>query len=301
MAKTANVLRAPHLAAPTRRGWLTRRRRRYLHTLIALAAIVLGASVVLLPLVWMITTSLKGQMDVYVFPPQWIPHPVRWENYRELWRVAPFGRYLLNSTFVAGLSVFGSVLSCSLAAYSFARLRCPGRDLIFLALLSTMMLPAAVTTVPTFIVFQKLAWLNSFKPLIVPAFFGNAFYIFLLRQFFRTIPLDLEDAARLDGASTLRIFTGIILPLSKPALVTVAIFSFIDSWNDFFNPLLYLDSEEKYTIALGLANFLGSDRVGPQMHLLMGASFIATLPVLIIFFLAQRLFMRGIVFTGVKG
>src|SRR5262249_34994758 len=157
-----------------------------------------------------------------------------------------------------------------------------------------------VTTIPTFIIFERLDWLNSFKPLIIPSFFGNAFNIFLLRQFFRTLPLDLEDAARLDGASTFRIFVNIVLPLSKPALVTVAIFTFIWSWNDFFNPLLYLKSEEKYTVALGLLNFTGSDRVGPQMHLLMAASFVSTLPVMVVFFIAQRLFVKGMAFSGIK-
>ncbi len=288
--------------APTaRRRLLTRAQRRRLQTSAALIAIVAGAVVIMFPLVWMISTSLKQPQDVFLLPPQWIPAPPQWRNYREVFDAAPFGRYLLNSVFVSGFSVLGSVLSCSLAAYGFARLRFPGRDVIFLVLLSTLMLPAAVTTVPTFIVFQKLDWLNSFKPLIVPSFFGNAFSIFLLRQFFRSIPLDLEDAARLDGASTLRIFTGIVLPLSKPALVTVAIFSFIWSWNDFFNPLLYLNSEEKYTVAIGLLNFTGSDRVGPQMHLLMAASFLATLPVMIVFFIAQRLFVKGMVFSGIKG
>jgi len=202
---------------------------------------------------------------------------------------------------VSGCAVVGSVLSCSLAAYSFARLRSPGRNLIFMALLATLMLPGAVTIVPTFIVFQKLDWLNTFKPLIVPSFFGNAFFIFLLRQFFMTVPLELEDAARIDGASSLQIFIRIMLPLAKPALVTVAIFAFIGSWNDFFYPLIYLNSEDMYTVALGVANFRGSARVGPQMQLLMAASFLATVPVLIVFFLAQRLFIQGIVFSGIKG
>ena len=288
-------------ATPARGALLSRAWRRRLQTLAALVAIAAGAVVIVTPLAWMVSTSLKRQMEVYVFPPQWLPAPPQWDNYAEIFRAVPFDRYLLNSALVSGLSVAGSVLSCSLAAYGFARFRFPGRNLIFVLLLSTLMLPDTVTIVPTFIVFQKLDWLNSFKPLVVPAFFGNAFFIFLLRQFFRTIPSDLEDAARLDGAGTLRIFTSIILPLSKPALVTVAIFSFIGSWNDYLRPLLYLNTEDMYTIAIGLANFTGSDRVGPQMHLLMAASFVATVPVLVIFLVAQRLFIRGIVFSGIKG
>jgi multiple sugar transport system permease protein/sn-glycerol 3-phosphate transport system permease protein len=267
----------------------------------AFVVILAGAAIIVLPLAWMISTSLKRQMDVFVLPPKWIPAPPQWGNYAEIFESAPFDRYLLNSAIITGLSVFGSVLSCSLAAYGFARLRFPGREVLFVMILSTLMLPESVTLIPRFVIFEKLGWLNSFKPLIVPSFFGGAFQIFLLRQFFRTIPVDLEDAARLDGAGTLRIFATIVLPLSKPALVTTAIFSFIFTWNDFLRPLLYLNTEDKYTVAIGLLNFTGSDRIGPQMHLLMAASFLATLPVLIVFLLAQRLFVKGIVFSGIKG
>ncbi len=297
----ADVLRSSPTTSAVGGRFGTRRWRRRRHTLLMLALIVVGAVMIMLPLVWMISTSLKRQMDVYLYPPKWIPAPPQWGNYAEVWRIVSFGRYVLNSALISGLTVIGSVLSCSMAAYSFARLRSPGRNLIFLLLLATLMLPSAVTVIPTFVVFQKLGWLNSFKPLIVPAFFGNAFYIFLMRQFFMTIPLDLEDAARIDGASSVHIFLRIMLPLAKPALVTVAIFAFIGSWNDFFYPLIYLNSEDMYTVALGVARFSGSARVGPQMHLLMAASFMATVPVLIVFFWAQRLFIQGIVFSGMKG
>lgn len=291
----------PIAATPVRGTLISRAWRRRIWATVALVVIVAGAVVITMPLAWMVSTSLKKSTEVFVLPPKWIPPTPQWRNYKTVFDAAPFGRYFLNSAIVTGFSVFGTLLSCSLAAYGFARLRFPGRNLLFVLLLSTLMLPATVTIIPRFIVFEKLDWLNSFKPLIVPAFFGNAFYIFLLREFFRTIPNDLEDAARLDGASTLRIFSTIVLPLSKPALVTVALFAFINSWNDFFNPLLYLSSEEKYTIAIGVINFTGSNRVGPQMHLLMAASFLATIPVLVVFFLAQRLFVKGIVFSGLKG
>jgi len=298
----ARAIETPPVAVPAPRvARLSRTWRRRLWTTLALVVIVAGAIVVTLPLAWMVSTSLKKSTEVFVLPPQWIPPNLQWGNYKTVFESAPFARYFLNSAIVTGSSVFGTLLSCSLAAYAFARLRFPGRNLIFVMLLSTLMLPATVTIVPRFIVFEQLDWLNSFKPLIVPSFFGNAFNIFLLREFFRTIPNDLEDAARLDGATTLRIFATIVLPLSKPALVTVALFSFINSWNDFFNPLLYLSSEEKYTIAIGVINFTGSNRVGPQMHLLMAASFLATVPVLIVFFIAQRQFVKGIVFSGLKG
>jgi ABC-type glycerol-3-phosphate transport system permease component len=286
---------------PLRSARLSRAWRQRLQSTAAFFVIAVGAAIIVMPLAWMISTSLKQQMEVFVLPPKWIPSPPRWGNYAEIFRGAPFGRYLLNSGIVTGFSIAGSVISCSFAAYGFARLRFPGRDLLFILILSTLMLPESVTLVPRFIVFEKLGWLNSFKPLIVPSFFGSAFQIFLLRQFFRTIPIDLEDAARLDGAGTLRIFATIVLPLSKPALVTAAIFSFIFTWNDFLRPLLYLNSEDKYTVAIGLLNYTGSDRIGPQMHLLMTASFISTLPVLVIFLVAQRLFVKGIVFSGIKG
>ena len=287
---------------PTLRQRLFTRQWRQRGQRLALLLVIFGGAVVIMfPLAWMVATSLKQAGDVYLYPPVWIPNPPQWGNYAEVLAVADFGHYFLNSTLVSGLTVIGSVLSCAMAGYSFSRLRSPGRNLIFVVLLSTLMLPSTVTIVPTFVVFQRLGWLNTFNPLIVPAFFGNAFYIFLLRQFFMTIPLDLEDAGRIDGANSAQIFLRIMLPLATPALMTVAIFSFIGSWNDFFYPLIYLNSEDMYTVALGVANFQGSTRVGPQMQLLMAASFMATIPVLIVFFLAQRFFIRGIVFTGIKG
>jgi multiple sugar transport system permease protein/sn-glycerol 3-phosphate transport system permease protein len=188
-----------------------------------------------------------------------------------------------------------------LAAYGLARLRAPGKDVFFVILLGTMMLPYTVTMIPVFMVFNTLKWVDTFKPLIVPAFFGNIFYIFLLRQFFLTIPHELEDAARIDGCSSLMIYLRIVLPLSLPALATVTIFQFMDSWNDFLGPLIYLSDEMHRTIALALAYFLGSAKIGPQMHLMMAVSFVALIPPLLLFFFAQRLFIQGIVFTGVKG
>lgn len=299
MASTTERPRLDAVVAQSPR--ISKRTRLRLQQTAALIVIVIGAAIIILPLAWMISTSLKQQMSVFVLPPQWIPSPVQWRNYADVFDGAPFDRYLLNSGIVTVCSVFGSVLSCSLAAYGFARLRFPGRDLLFLMLLATLMLPESMTLIPRFIIFERLDWLNSFKPLIVPSFFGSAFQIFLLRQFFRTIPVDLEDAARLDGASTFRIFATIVMPLSKPALVTAGIFSFIFTWNDFLRPLLYLNTEDKYTVAIGLLNYTGSDRIGPQMHLLMAASFLATLPVLVVFLVAQRQFVKGVVFSGMKG
>jgi len=263
--------------------------------------LIAGSVLIAIPFVWMVSTSLKSQMDVYIFPPKWIPDPIMWQNYQEVVEFWPFLDYALNSLRVAGLCIVGKLIASSLAAYGFARLRAPGRDLIFLIYLSTMMLPSQVTTIPQFILFNKLGWINSFKPLIVPAFFMGPFYTFMLRQFFMTISFELEDAARIDGCNTFQIFYRIILPLSAPSLAIVAIFEFRAKWNDFFEPLIYLDSPGKRTLALALQFFQGSEGTLPQLHLLMAASCLSMIPVLLLFAIAQRRFIQGIVFTGVKG
>lgn len=255
----------------------------------------------LTPFFWMISTSLKKQMAVYLFPPQWIPSPPQWSNYVGALSTWPMGIYFTNTLIITTANILGHLLSSSLAAYAFARLRAPGRNIIFIIVLATMMLPYPVTMVPLFILFRDLHWINTFLPLIVPSFFGNPFFIFLLRQFFQTIPSELEDAARIDGCSSLRIFTQIVLPLSKPALITVAIFAFVWNWNDFLGPLIYLNNESKRTIALALMYFTGSDVAGPQLHYLMAVAVMTLMPVLVIFFALQRYYIRGIIFTGIKG
>jgi multiple sugar transport system permease protein/sn-glycerol 3-phosphate transport system permease protein len=270
-------------------------------TIATMTLLVLGSIVVLLPFAWMITTSLKAQGDVYLYPPRWIPRPPHWSNYHEVLDVVPFWRFAANTAIIVGSVMFGTVLSCSFAAYGFARLRAPGRDVIFILILATMMLPATVTLVPTYIAFNKIGWIDSFRPLIIPAFFGNPFYIFLLRQFYMSLPKELEESARLDGASNFRIWWSIMVPLSKPALATVAVFTFVATYNDFFGPLIYLSSESKRTIAVALSYFSGSPRTGPQMHLLMAMTLISIIPSVLIFMFAQRLFIRGIATSGLKG
>jgi len=213
----------------------------------------------------------------------------------------PFATYAKNSFIIVTLVVLGTLLSCSFSAYGFARLRAPGRNLIFMILLATLMLPSAVTLVPTYLLFNELGWINTFLPLVVPSFFGNAFFIFLLRQFYLTIPRELEEAATIDGANSFRIWWHIMLPLSKPVLATVAVFSFIGTYNDFFGPLIYLTDDSKRTIAVALSYFQGSPRMGPQRHLLMAAVTASILPSLALFLAAQRYFVRGIVMTGIKG
>jgi multiple sugar transport system permease protein/sn-glycerol 3-phosphate transport system permease protein len=197
--------------------------------------------------------------------------------------------------------MLGTMLSCSFAAYGFARLRAPGRDLIFMLVLATLMLPGAVTLVPTYLMFNAIGWINTFLPLIVPAYFGSAFFIFMLRQFYLTIPIELEEAARIDGAGVYRIWWSIIVPLSRPVLATVAVFTFVGTYNDFFNPLIYLSRDEQRTIAVALSYFSGSPRIGPQMHLMMAAVAASIVPPMLLFLGAQRYFVRGIVLSGIKG
>lgn len=261
-------------------------------------AVAVGA-LFLLPLLWMISSSLKPSYQVLEYPPRWLPSPIQWSNFPEALTYVPFGRYMLNTLFIAVWVITGHLLSCTLVAYGFARLQAPGKNLLFLVLLATMMLPYPVTMIPIYIGFNRLGWVNSFLPLIVPAFFGSPFYIFLLRQFFLTLPPELEDAARVDGANALQILWHIILPISRPALATVAIFTFQGVWNEFLAPLIYLHDQSKYTVALGLNFFRSCYDV--QWSLLMAASLVTMLPVIVIFFLAQRMFIEGIQLTGVKG
>lgn len=278
-----------------------RRRTSRIGNIIALLVIAAGAIVVAFPFFWQLSTSLKSPGQVYKWPPVWLPWPLHWDNYAELARVVPLLTYLRNSLLVVSLVVLGTVLSCSLAAYGFARLRFPGRDIIFLVLISSMILPTFATLIPQFVMFFKIGWYNTFYPLIVPAFFGNAFYIFLLRQFFLTISLDLEDAARIDGAGFIRTYFHVIVPLSKPALATVAIFSFVSTWNDFFSPLVFISDQSKFTLPMGLVFFQGNPHAATQTHLLMAMAVLLAAPCIALYFVAQRMFIQGITFTGLRG
>ncbi len=252
----------------------------------------------LLPFIWMISTSLKGQRQIFVWPPVWIPNPTVWSNYLEAVTVVPFFVYLKNTMVIAVWNVVGILLSCPLVAYGLSRIRWPGRDVLFIIVLSTMMLPYEVTMIPLFMIFNSLGWVGSFKPLIVPAFFGAPFFIFLLRQFFMTIPFDLSDAATIDGCSEFGILWYVVLPLAKPALATVALFTFIANWQDFLGPLIYLRDDSQFTLSLGLQHFLGLH--GAEWAKLMAASTLMILPIVIIFFLTQRTFIEGITFSGIK-
>ena len=254
----------------------------------------------LFPWFWMITTSLKTIDQIMVYPPKWIPNPVTLQAYPEAWRDASMVRFGRNTLFLCTANVIGAVLSNCLVAYGFARIRWPGRDAVFVLVLATMMLPYQVRMVPMYIVFAKLHWVNTYLPLIVPTYFGGSFFIFMLRQFFRTIPEDLSDAARIDGCSELGILWRIILPLAKPALAVVALFEFIWNWNSFLGPLIYLNEERLYTITLGIMAL--RMRYGLSNYAtLMAACFISFSPIIILFFFTQRTFIEGITLTGLKG
>ena len=257
----------------------------------------------MLPFVWLIRSALMNDNQIFIAPPEWIPRPFEWSNFTGALTAQPFGRYFLNTMIIEVLVVTGTVATCSIAAFSFARLRWRGRNVVFAILLSSVMLPYAVTLIPTFVMWRSLGALDTFVPLTVPAFFGGAgggvFNIFLLRQFFLTIPFELDEAAYIDGASPLRVFWSIILPLSRPALVVVTIFTFIGVWNDFLGPLLYLNDESKYTLALGLASF--QSVYTAQWGYLMAASAAVIAPIIVLFFFLQRYFIEGVTLTGIKG
>ncbi len=327
---------------------------------LVLIVLSIGTVLVLLPVIWMLSTSLKSPRATTQMPPQWIPHDsvmaeidgrdryiyaipvngeirhlallkktgsvgtfvnpddpteqyelevqsgervtvikIHWENYVEAMTKVPFGIYLLNSFKVVLWGTIGTLISNTIVAYGFARFRAKGLNILFLLLLSTMMLPSQVTLIPSFVLFQKIGWYDTLLPLIVPAFFANAWDTFLLRQYFMSIPLELDDAARIDGCGPLGILWHVIIPQSKPALATIAIFHVLWAWNDFFNPLIYLKSQKNWTVALGLQSF--NALYTKNMHLLMAASTVVMLPSILIFFFAQRLFIQGVVVTGIKG
>ena len=275
-----------------------RQRTRISHGILHVLLIAWGFTFTV-PLLWVMSTSLKTNGQVFIIPVQWIPSPPQWVNFKTIFEILPLTSFIRNSLFVTALGTLGSVFCSVLVGYSLSRLRWPGRDAVFATLVGTMMLPGIVTLIPTFILFKYLGWVDTFLPLFVPSWFGGSFYIFLMRQFMIGLPYELEEAARIDGASSLRILSTIIMPLCGPAIAAVAIFSSLAHYNDFLGPLIYLSTNDKFTLALGLFWYQG--RYGNSWHLVMAASMVAILPVLILFFVAQRYFVRGIVMTGLAG
>jgi multiple sugar transport system permease protein len=255
----------------------------------------------LLPFVWMVATSFKGDTQIFSTSITWttlFPYPLRWHNYAEAVQAIPFMVYLKNTLLLCFVTVIGTVFSSALVAYGFGKMEFPGKNALFLLMISTMALPPQVTMAPVFAMFRWLHWYGTYLPLMVPAFFGSPFYIFLLTQFYRNLPTELAEAARIDGASEWRIFWRIMAPLSRPALVTCALFQFMATWNDFFGPLLYLNDPSKYTLAYGLQQFLSVH--GSEWARLMAASTLFVLPIIVLFFFAQKTFIQGIATTGGK-
>ncbi len=308
MATTTTTMlsRRPHVSAlsaylrklgPT--GWL----REILKYLL----LVLMAFSFMFPFLWMFTSAIKTPSQVFTVPPIWFPRPALWKNFGEAWVMYPFTLWLYNTVVKYAIPVtIGTVVSSTIAAYGFARLQWRMRDVLFAICLATMMVPGQVTLVPMFIVFKHLGWVNTMKPLVVPAFFGGgAWNIFLLRQFFMTLPVELSDAARIDGASEFGILFRIILPLAKPALTVVTLFRFMAAWNDYFGPLVYLSTRDQWTIARGLEAMRGQDHeigaMGMYYPYMMAVASLITLPILVAFFFAQRTFIEGISLTGIKG
>jgi multiple sugar transport system permease protein len=268
----------------------------------AYIVVTAGAIVLMIPFAWMLSSSLKPPAQIFVDPPQWIPNPILWRNYVDAWTALPFTQFLLNTLFVTLLGMTASIFTSALVAYGFARYRFPGRDMLFIVLLSTMMLPYVVTLIPAFLIWRTFGLINTYDPLVIGALFGGGpFFIFLMRQFMLSIPEEMEEAARIDGANTFQIYTRIILPLVRPALLAVGIFSFQGFWNDFLGPLIYLNDMRKYTMTLGMFFFVGGASEAPKWHWLMAMSTLIALPILLIFFLAQRQFIEGITLTGLKG
>ena len=268
-------------------------------TVAAYALLLAGGAAMLVPLAWLVRSSFMDLRQIFIFPPEWLPDPWRWDNYPTALTTIPFVRYFFNTLSILVPTVIGTVVTAALAAFGFARLRWPGRDLVFAVLLTTLMLPYAVTLIPTFLLWAELGLVNTYWPLVLPDWFGGSiFYIFLLRQFFLTLPRELDEAAVIDGANPVQVLRHVVVPLSRAALITVVIFSTLFEWNDFLGPLIYLNDSRRYTLALGLAEFTGL--YTSQWHLLMAAATVVITPVLVLFFIAQRYFIEGITLTGMK-
>jgi multiple sugar transport system permease protein len=263
--------------------------------------LVLMCALFILPFYWMIVIGLKGNDELTLYPPSLYPHNPIWENFKKATEAIPFWRFAWNTTAITILTIVGSVISNPLIAYGFSRIEWPGRDKVFLVVLATVFMPFPVLIIALFDIFAKLHLLNTYWPLVLPMFFGQAFWIFLMRQFLMQIPKDLSDAARIDGANELQIFWQIILPQTLPAIGVIAIFAFIHAWNDFLGPLIFLQDSSKYTLSIGLTFFQQQDAYDVQFNLLMAASALIVLPVIVMFLLFQKAFVEGITVGSLKG
>ncbi len=294
------ALESTQSAAPARRAgvWQNRRTRRRVAASVSHLVLLAGSIIMIVPFIWMLSTSFKAPGMTFVYPPQWLPDPLVWQNYVDMWTALPFGAFFLNSVKISTLNTLGQVLTCAMGGFAFGVLKYRGRDALFLLLVATLMVPYQVTLIPVFILFSKIGWVGTHLPLWVPAFWGGAFGTFLMRQFFMTIPLDLAESARIDGANVFRIFRYIYVPLSKPAMATLAIFTFMWSWNDLLNPLIYVQELRLLTLTVGLSFF--QNQYGGKWTLMMAGAVVSILPILLVFFVAQKYFIQGIALTGVK-
>ena len=271
------------------------KRKRISH-LFAFVLMLLIGLIMVFPLFWMVRSSVMTQSEIFRKPMQWLPERIQWKNYVDIMTLRPFARWICNSSFIVVFNVLGTMLTCSMAAFAFARLKFRGRNVVFSMVLAAMMIPSATLLIPQFMIWKILHGIDTYAPLILGAFGAPGFYTFMLRQFYKGIPMDIDEAAKIDGASPLRIYMNIIIPLSKAPLVTVAIFTFTNCWNDFMGPLIYLSSEKKYTAALGLRSFIGM--YTGQWHYLMAASTVLVIPVIILFACCQKVFIGGINLSG---
>jgi len=273
--------------------------RKSFNKLLIYAILIFVAGVCLVPFLWMVSTSLKSARAIFVYPPEWLPNPVNWRNYSDTWTIVPFGTFFKNTVTIAALCTIGTLISSSMAAFGFARLRFKGQGFLFAVMLATMMIPWKITAVPLYVEFNALGWIDTLKPLIVPSFFGSAFNIFLLRQFFYSVPYDLDEAALIDGCRPLDIYLRIMLPIIRPGLVAVAIFQIVSAWNDFMGPLIFLNRQENFTMTLGL-NLFRNSYMTEWDHLMAAATFTTIVPI-IIFFFGQKQLIGGIATSGLKG
>jgi len=295
MLGDVQAMRDPEIRRPR----LSRRIRRWIGNGAIYIVMTAIAFVFMIPLFWMISTSLKGRWEVFTYPPQWIPEVFHWENYREAFSRYPLGRFMLNSALLVAINLVGELLSVPLVAYGFARLRFPGKNVLFLLMLGTMMLPGHIKLIPLFTIYNRLGWLDTYWPLTLPAFFGNPFFIFLMVQYMKTIPRELDDAARIDGASTWGILYKVLLPLCKPPLTIVVVFTFLWVWNDFMQPLIFLNRFTLFPIQVGLAFFRG--RYSVEWNLFMAATLVSLIPTLVLYFFSQKQLIGGIASVGLKG
>lgn len=276
------------------------KKKKRIPKIIVSVILLAGAVICLVPFYWLVRSSFMKIEQIFRMPPEWIPDPFTLENYKQAFTLLPFGQYFLNTIIIVAAVMAGTLLTSSICAYGFSRIEWKGRNLVFSLILSSMMLPYAATLIPTFIGWSKVGAINTYLPLTIPAWFGGgAFNIFLLKQFFQGIPRELDESAVMDGAGHFTIYSRIILPLVKPALVVVALFTFMNTWNDFLAPLIYINDDNKFTLALGLQLF--TSQYAAQWHLLMAAATVILIPVVIVFLFGQKYFIEGITMTGLKG